>query len=213
MLLDLPDSSDELMKSFKSKLRSQIRRPTKEGLVVKNGGVELIADFYSVFCVNMRDLGSPVHSRILIETVMEVFAETASIVIVSKDDTPIACSLIVGFKDILENPWASSLRDFSRLSPNMLLYWTMLAYACDNGYRQFDFGRSTPGEGTYKFKKQWGAEPHPLHWHTVFLNGKLAPGATAAEKDKFSKAIQYWQKLPVPATRLLGPMVRKHIAL
>ena len=82
----------------------------------------------------MRDLGSPVHSRKLIETVMEVFAETASIVIVFKDDTPVACSLIVGFQDTLENPWASSLREYSRLSPNMLLYWAMLEYACDNGY-------------------------------------------------------------------------------
>ena len=95
----------------------------------------------------------------------------------------------------------------------MLLYWTMLEYACDNGYKTFDFGRSSPGEGTYKFKQQWGAEPHPLHWYKMFLNGSTELVAGSTEKDKFSKAIQYWQKLPVPATRLIGPMVRKHIAL
>ena len=78
---------------------------------------------------------------------------------------------------------------------------------------KFDFGRSTPGEGTYKFKKQWGADPHPLHWQTLLLSGDSELDAGSTEKDKFSKAIQYWQKLPVPATRLIGPMVRKHIAL
>ena len=147
MLLDLPDSSEEMMKSFKSKLRSQIKRPLKDGLVAKIGKSELIDDFYSVFCANMRDLGSPVHGKKMITTVMALFGEAANIVMVYKDKIPVACSLVIGFRDVLENPWASSLRQFSRFSPNMLLYWTMLAFACDNGYRKFDFGRSTPRRG------------------------------------------------------------------
>lgn len=35
MLLDLPDDADALMRGFRSKLRSQIRKPFKEGLVVR----------------------------------------------------------------------------------------------------------------------------------------------------------------------------------
>jgi len=34
-----------------------------------------------------------------------------------------------------------------------------------------------------------------------------------SEKSKFDKAIHYWQKLPVPVTKILGPMIRKHIGL
>src|SRR5690606_7568604 len=41
MLLDLPDSEDALWKAFKPKLRSQIRRPEKEGCRVREGGFEL----------------------------------------------------------------------------------------------------------------------------------------------------------------------------
>ena len=119
---------------------------------------------------------------------------------------------MVGFRDTLENPWASSLREYSRLSPNMLLYWTMLEYACDKGFKRFDFGRSSPDEGTYKFKKQWGAKPEPLHWHYISLNGKPLQQGTS-EKSKFEKAIRLWQKLPVPVTKTLGPMIRKHIGL
>ena len=106
----------------------------------------------------MRDLGSPVHSKRMIESVLEEYPEKSTVMIIYKDDKPVACGLVIGHRDILENPWASSLRNYSNLSPNMLLYWTMLEYACDNGYKKFDFGRSTPGEGTYKFKKQWGAK-------------------------------------------------------
>ena len=186
MLLELPESSELLMNAFKSKLRSQIKKPLKEGLKAKIGGLELFHDFYKVFSVNMRDLGSPLHSKRLIHHVLEEFPEKARIVLIHKDNKPVACSVIVGFRDTLENPWASSLNNYSRMAPNMLLYWTMLEYACDNGYNKFDFGRSTPDEGTYKFKEQWGAKPTPLHWHYLSLNGTTIDQETS-EKSKISR--------------------------
>jgi len=212
MLYELPESSEMLMKSYKSKLRSQIKKPLKEGLYLKVGGIELLEDFYKVFSINMRDLGSPVHSSKLMKNVLAEFSEKAKIVMVYKDKQPLAASLIIGFKDTLENPWASALREYSRLSPNMLLSWTMLEYACDNGYSYFDFGRSSPDEGTYKFKKQWGAKPTPLHWQYISLDGKSIEKETP-EKSKFDKAIHYWKKLPVSLTKLAGPMIRKNIGL
>jgi len=212
MLLELPESSAILMKTFGSKLRSQIKKPMKEGLCPKIGRMELIEDFYKVFLANMRDLGSPVHSKKIIRNVLEEFPETARITVVYKKNKPLAGSVIVGFKDTLENPWAASLREYSRLSPNMLLYWTMIEYACDNGFTYFDFGRSSPDEGTFKFKKQWGATPIPLHWHYIFF-GKQPVDDETSEKSRFDNAIQYWKKLPVPITKVLGPMIRKHIGL
>ena len=212
MLLNLPESSEALMKSFKAKLRSQIRKPVKEGLKAKVGGLEFLNDFYHVFCINMRDLGSPVHSKKLMRNVLEEFADKAKILMVHKGSLPVACSLVVGFKDTLENPWASALREYSRLSPNMLLYWTMLEYACNNGYTYFDFGRSSPEEGTYKFKEQWGAQSTTLHWHYVSLNEKLNDEETS-EKSKFNKLINCWKKLPVSITKIMGPSIRKHIGL
>jgi FemAB-related protein (PEP-CTERM system-associated) len=212
MLIELPESSDKLMKSFKSKLRSQIRKPLKEGLTATIGGVELLEDFYKVFTTNMRDLGSPVHSKKLMQNVLYEFSDKARVVIIHKDKLPMACSVIIGFKDTLENPWASSLREFSRLAPNMLLYWTMLQYACNNNFKEFDFGRSTPMEGTYKFKKQWGAKPVSLHWHHISIDGHPFNIANT-DKSKFAEAIKYWQKLPLIVTNNLGPLIRKHIGL
>jgi len=215
MLLELPDSSEKLMKSFKSKLRSQIRKPMKEGLKSRIGGLELLDDFYDVFSMNMRDLGSPVHSKHFMKNVIETFHGKAKIVIIYKENKPAACSLIVGFKRILENPWSSALRKYRKHNPNMLLYWTMIEYACDFGYNQFDFGRSTPGEGTYNFKKQWGAKSETLHWHYVSLKGnKFNEFENKSDNSsKYNKAIRYWQNLPVNLTKLIGPIIRKHIGL
>lgn len=212
MLLNIPDSSEMLLKSFKSKLRSQISKPLKEGLTSRTGGVELLEDFYRVFLVNMRDLGSPVHSMKLMRHVLSEFSECSKIVAVYKAEEPVAAALVVGFQKVLRNPWASSLRKYASLSPNMLLYLRVLEYACDNGYQVFDFGRSSAGEGTYKFKEQWGATPVPLYWHYISLDGKL-PDPESVGKERFEKATHYWQKLPLVVTRVIGPSIRKHISL
>jgi len=216
LLLPLPDSSQALMEGFRSKLRSQINRPIKAGLSVKMGGMELLDDFYTVFSTNMRDLGSPVHAKLLLKCVMEQFQNDAKIVLVFKSADPVAAGLILGFKEVMINPWASSLRQHSKESPNMLLYWHMLAYAADHGFRYFDFGRSTPREGSFRFKVQWGAQAHPMYWYTFFLN---RPKDTAEFQDpleesgKRALAVKLWQKLPISLSRLIGPAIRKHIDL
>jgi serine/alanine adding enzyme len=212
MLMDLPGDPDWLMRSFKAKLRSQIRKPMKEGLNAKVGGVDLIEDFYDVFAANMRDLGSPVHAKRFIFQVLLNFRDRARIFVVYKKGVPMACSLTLGFNRVLSNPWASSLRRYSQIAPNMLLYWSMLQYACQHGYSTFDFGRSTVDEGTYRFKTQWGAKPSPLYWYRFVRDGH-STSTTNAEGKIMRLAETCWKHLPLPMTRILGPWIRRHISL
>lgn len=212
MLLSLPPDPQMLMDSFKSKLRSQIRKSIKEGCISVMGGMELLDDFYRVFSINMRDLGSPVHSRMLFALVLRLFPQRARICLVRKDKAALAGSLVIGLNNTLSNPWASSLRRYSQLSPNMLLYWSVLKYGCENGFSRFDFGRSTPGEGTCLFKEQWGAKPSQLNWVSTRLSGK-GVSTTRSNKSVFSTVVHYWKRLPVPITLLLGPPVRRQINL
>ncbi|MGV8056418.1 MAG: GNAT family N-acetyltransferase [Smithellaceae bacterium] len=212
MILALPNSSEKLMQSFKSKLRNKIKIPIREGLSAKVGGNELLHDFYTVFITNMRDLGSPVHSKRLFQTMLDVFPFSCKLVVVYQGNTALAGGVIFGFKNTLANPWASSLRSHGNVRPNKLLYWTMLEYGCMNSFQFFDFGRSSPGDGTYAFKQQWGANPIAIQWH--FLTpARDGFENTGFETSKFSKAITYWQKLPVSITAILGPLIRKHISL
>jgi serine/alanine adding enzyme len=213
MLLELPESSEQLMQSFKSKLRSQIHRPLKEGLKAISGSIELMRDFYAVFSENMRDLGSPVHSKTFLNKVVELAGKKARVFIVYSDKQPLACSMTLASGDILANPWASSLHRFSSTSPNMLLYWAMLEYGCDHGFKYFDFGRSTPGEGTYKFKAQWGCIEKPLHWVTFSNQDHQPQIASVNQKSRFNTAMYLWKRTPVSITKIVGPILRKNIGL
>jgi serine/alanine adding enzyme len=212
MIMTLPNDPDTLLSGFKSKLRSQIKKSMKEACEPIIGGRELIDQFYEVFAANMRDLGSPVHSKHLFANIFEALPKEARIFLVLKKDVPIAGSLTIGFRATLSNPWASSLRKYSHMNPNMLLYWMMLEYACQRGFAYFDFGRSSPNEGTYKFKEQWGAIPHKLNWIYAASSNRISKKA-GNKRSSFQDAIAYWKKLPIPLTKLIGPILRKHISL
>jgi hypothetical protein len=76
--------------------------------------------------------------------------------------------------------------------------------------RVFDFGRSTPNEGTYKFKEQWGALPEPVCWEYRLLNGSALPDQTP-KNPKFRAAIAVWKRLPLVVTNRLGPHLVRSI--
>ncbi|MBF0396116.1 MAG: FemAB family PEP-CTERM system-associated protein [Desulfobacterales bacterium] len=210
MTLDIPNSSGALWNSFSSKLRSQIKKAKKNGLSFRIGGIELVEDFYYVFSVNMRNLGSPVHSKIWIMEIIRNYNKNARIGIVYYGHTPIGVGIIIltGKKAFV--PWGSTLKRYNSLAPNMLLYWHFLEYAADNGAYFFDFGRSSIDEGTYRFKKQWGALPKQLYWHYILIN-KREFDSSLPSKREFVE--QLWQKLPINIANLIGPYIRKHISL
>lgn len=220
MLLELPVGSQALLASLKSKVRSQVKKPERDGLIFEIGGIELLEQFYAVFTENMRSLGSPVHSRKWISSILHYYDERAKCGIVFMPDgrTPAAVGIIFYHRNVVSIPWASSLQRFNRFNPNMLLYWSFLEFAADNGYRYFDFGRSTPGEGTYKFKAQWGAKPQPLHWERweVKKNGVHALHlGMISNSNSHARAMaeKVIQKIPLPVATFIGSRIRKFISL
>ena len=209
MRLPLPDSADALMKSFKSKHRSQIKKSGDYELVVGFGGAELLDDFYDVFARNMRDLGTPVFSRHLFACLLRDFDGDAELCVVRSGSQPVAAGLLVHAGGVTEVPSASSLREFNRTNANMLMYWHLLQRAIERGSQTFDFGRSSEGSGTYKFKAQWGAQPHPAVWQYYVRHG--SPEEMRPDSEGKQRLIKIWQRLPVFLTRWIGPAIVRGI--
>ncbi len=211
MRLDLPSNPEELWNSFSSNLRRKIRKPAKEGIYWKFGKEEELDNFYTVFSTNMRDLGTPVYSKGFFQNILQRFPESTWIgTAKTKEDQPVASGFLVGFKERLEIPWVSSLRSYNRYYANLFLYWNILKFACESGYKVFDFGRSTLGEGTYKFKEQWGAKPIQLYWHYWLKNDRPLPELNPTN-PKYRLAISIWKRIPVSLTKLIGPSIVKNL--
>jgi serine/alanine adding enzyme len=92
----------------------------------------------------------------------------------------------------------------------MLLYWEALRAACNEGFRHFDFGRSTRDSGTYRFKSQWGAQEEPLFWYTIPVASSAArPRPRSYRHPSFLS--KTWQHLPLAVTRQVGPRLRGYL--
>jgi FemAB-related protein (PEP-CTERM system-associated) len=210
MRLALPPDYETLLKAFPSKLRSQIRRAQKEGMEVRLGGEELLEDYYHVFARCMRDLGTPVYEKMFFQSIVEAFPKEARLCVVSLKGRPLASGFLYGFRGTLEIPWAASDKRFSRLAPNMLLYSAVLEFACREGFKEFDFGRSSVDSGTYRFKQQWGAHPRQLYWYYWLSGGQSVPELNP-DNPKFKAAISVWQHLPLPVANIIGPHLVKYL--
>lgn len=210
MRLELPGGFDALWAKFPAKLKSQVRRAEKEGMTFRIGRDDALEDFYAVFSRNMRDLGTPVYGRVFFSEILKSFPDSSWIGVVRLKDEPVAAGFLYGFRRVVEIPWASADRRYNRLAPNMLLYNSVLRYACERGYGLFDFGRSTRDAGTYKFKAQWGAKPVELSWHYWLAGGGPLPDLSPAN-PKYRLAASLWRRLPLGVSRCLGPNIVKFI--
>jgi FemAB-related protein (PEP-CTERM system-associated) len=215
MLLPLPENSEILMAGFKSKLRSQIRKAEKNGLTyLVDNNQKQIDDFYQIFSINMRKLGSPVHSKKWFESLIKHYADHIFLSVVYSEGNPVGAGIVLRNGSKISIPWASTVADYNRLAPNMMLYWSLLQYVCELGCTEFDFGRSTYDEGTYKFKRQWGAVPVPLVWSNLARSDNVDNHKTDENISKIRSVVEKtWSKLPLGVTTIIGPIIRKHISL
>lgn len=207
VLLDMTGGADAVWKRLESKVRSQVRRPQKDGVTVRMGS-DQVGPFHDVFSRHMRDLGTPALPRALFEAIARTFPDEATFACAYLNDRPVACGCGFRWDDEFEITWASSLREFNRQAPNMLVYWELMRQTADAGVTTFNFGRCTPGGNTHKFKRQWGTRDEPLWWYE-----HRAPGATTPAEGHGAAGLgpRVWRRLPLGVATALGPHVVRFI--
>jgi len=209
VVLDLPRDRDALMKGFPAKLRSQVRRPEKEG-VSFSFGADQVDPFFAVFARHMRDLGTPTQGRRLFRTIARAFPEDAWFGCAWLKGEPIAAGAGFRWGREFEMTWASALSEFNRTAGNMGLYRAFMERAIAAGCERFNFGRCTPGSGTHRFKLQWGGREEALWWYQHTANG--APGATPSpDRGALRWAPSVWRRLPLAVATSLGPQIVRNI--
>jgi FemAB-related protein (PEP-CTERM system-associated) len=209
MRLPLPQTHEQLWKGYDSKVRNQVRKGERGKFTVQWGTVELLDGFHDVLSENMRDLGSPVFGKELFRAILTTFPDDAEICLMRDGAKPVATALLLHGWGITEVPTASALRRYNPRNVNMLMYHHLLRRAIERGQRVFDFGRSTTEGSTYRFKKQWGAVPHPATWQYHILAGE--PADMRPDNPRYQRAIRLWQRLPTGLTRRLGPLLVRGI--
>ncbi len=210
VVLDLPANDEVLFKSFSAKLRSQVRRPQKEGVTVRFGA-DQVEPFFAVFSRHRRDHGTPTLPVRFSPALAERLGSDAWFACAWHAGQPVACGAGFRWGPEFEMTWASSLASYNRIAPNMLLYWEFMRRAVAEQVALFNFGRCTPDGGTHRFKRQWGSRDEPLWWYQYAAGGAAEAATPSPDHGAFSLGPRVWKHLPLPVATALGPHIVRFI--
>ena len=209
LMLDLTSGEDEIWHSLlRPTARRNVRKALKAGLKLVEGQRYLDA-FADINASNMHRLGTPAHSPSFFYNIMKYFPQS-TLLMLRSGHTFIGGMLLVRFKEMLLMPWVASLPEYFHMRPNNLLYWEAIARACRDGLRNFDFGRSKWDSGTFRFKRQFGAQPVPLYYQYYLHQAHQVPDVDP-DTTTFMPLMTLWRKLPISLVKVLGPRIIRWI--
>ena len=161
LLLD--KEPDILQKSFhRTNVRQRIQRALNSNISVKIADSESdLIDFFTLYKKTRRKLNLPSQPYAFIKSLWNVFKPSDQVVILiaNYNDKPIAGLLLFKYKQRVSAEILGTDDDYLNISPNHLLFWEAIKLAYNEGFKVFDFGRtSVNNESLMTFKNRWGTK-------------------------------------------------------
>ncbi len=213
LLLD--KDPEQLKKSFhRTCVRQRISRAIDSGLSVRIGDCEAdLASFYQLFVKTRKRLCLPPLPYSFFKSLWETFLPTnkISLLLAEKDGLPLASLILFKFRDRVSAEFAASDETFKNLSPNHYLFWEAIKSAHEDGYRIFDFGRTSPdNKSLMDFKRHWGTQVIDLPQH--YYPKRIAEELSC---EKASRSYRFVKKLcktaPEFAFERIGGICYRHL--
>jgi len=204
---ELPNEKKRCLDTLPRKARAAARKGIEYGLEF-HSGCELIKEFFDIYAVSVRNLGSPVFPFRYLENIVKEFPENTDVFLVRHKGKGIAGVFTFFYKGTVMPYYAGSLPEHFAMQPNNFMYLKLMEYGVEHGYRYFDFGRSKFDTGAYRFKEFNGFTAQPLNYQ-YYLNGLESPPNTTSANPKLKLAIELWKKTPLLITNFIGSRMIK----
>jgi FemAB-related protein (PEP-CTERM system-associated) len=205
---DLSPGPDKLLQGLPRDTRYAVRKSLKAGLEWTEDLTD--AEFYEIYAHSVHRLGTPVFSRQLFTRLRSEFPHETRLFGVRKGRTAIAGVLCFYFGDQVLPYYGGALTEYYKDSPNNFMYWNLIAQSCKEGFRQFDFGRSKRGTGSFQFKSAWSMQVTELPYRYHLVRAKEVPHLSPADK-KFQLPVAAWKRMPYSWTKIAGPRLIRWI--
>jgi len=213
--LPLDSTPEKLKKKFhRTCVRQRIARAAKSKLKVKLGKDKSDLNvFYQIFMQTRKRVGRPVQPYRFFKSIWEAYYSYNHIVLIlaEKDGKTIAGVLLFKFKDRVSAEFAASDEAYTSVSPNHFLFWEAIQIAHGEGYKIFDFGRTSPtNKGLMDFKRRWGTKVIDL---PMFYYPKRLAEHTAQDEEskKFKMVCKICRDAPNFAQGIIGNFCYRHL--
>ena len=165
-----------------------------------------LPEFYEIYAQSVHRLGTPVFPRELFTYLRSEFPKQVRLFAVRKGKTAIAGVLCFYFQDQVLPYYAGALAEYYKDAPNNFMYWSLMEQSCKEGLRQFDFGRSKRGTGSFDFKSAWSMTATELPYQYHLARANEVPHLSPVDK-KFQLPVAAWKRMPFSWTKVIGPRV------
>jgi CelD/BcsL family acetyltransferase involved in cellulose biosynthesis len=184
-VLDLDGSAAELEARMKgTQVLRAIKKARRAGLRATLGRSHQDARaFYGLHVLTRHRQGVPVQPRRFMDLLWKhvIDKQLGFIVLVYLERQPVAGALYLSWNRNLIYKFGASDPRYWELRPNNLVMWTAIEWACEQGYRTLDFGRTDlDNQGLRDFKSRWGAAELPLTYS--YLGAAAHPSAAVAAR-------------------------------
>jgi FemAB-related protein (PEP-CTERM system-associated) len=197
-----PDE-EALLKAIPRKTRYMVRKAVKEPFTGRS--TRDFSRFVDLYSQNLRRLGTPSFPRAFFENILANFERMVDVREVLLNGQVASAVLTFYYRDQVLPYYGASDPAFNAAAPNNFMYFDLMRWGGQNGFRLFDFGRSKKeGSGSYEFKCHWGMVEKELPYEMLLVKRKSLPNYSP-NNPKFNLMIRIWQNLPLPVTRWLGP--------
>jgi len=203
-----PDEAVNL-KAIPNRQRAMVRKGIKEGLA--SAWSPSTDRLYRVYSESVRNLGTPVFSAKYLRILREVFGDDCSVLMITHEGRDVAGVMNFYFRDEVIPYYGGSISEARDIKGvNHFMYWELMRYSCEQGYRLFDFGRSKVGTGPFSFKKNFGFEPTPLPYEYYLAASDTVPDVSPMN-PKYRLMINIWSRLPLPVANAIGPYLARSL--
>jgi FemAB-related protein (PEP-CTERM system-associated) len=205
---EIDADSEVNLKAIPRKQRAVVRKGIKAGL---QGVIDSSTDrFFSMYSASVRNLGTPVFAHKFFRILREVFGDACEILTIESDGRPVSSVMSFYFRDEVLPYYGGGTAEARSVRANDFMYWDLMCRAAERDIHWFDYGRSKQGTGSYRFKKNWGFEPEPLHYEFHLVKATELPDINPMN-PKYRLFIQAWQKMPLALSQFLGPFVSRNL--
>lgn len=203
-ILNVEDSHEAQLMTFKSKLRQKIRKAERINYKVRHGGLEILDDYYQIYSQKMLQFGSPAIGKVFFKNLITDYAfGNVQITVIYDGKKVIAAGFSLSYLNFNEVCWSTTNNEYDGYNIHALICWEILKTSVDKKYKYFSFGRSTIDSNNHRFKKQWNPIELP-----IFYNYSEPIGKSLKELTFLTKI---WKHQPLATSVYFGHKVSKYI--
>lgn len=206
----LPQTEEACLESIPRKSRAVVRKS------ISNHGLSYTVNrdwktLWELHAVNLKRLGTPVFPKEYFRNIMEAMGDDADILFVNYQGKPICGVMTFYWKDVCNPYFSGSLSEYNFTGCNNYMYYALMCHGLKRNSRQFDFGKSRKGSGSYDFKVNMGFEPRTMPFQYIF-NG---PGGKVStfnpSNPKLALFLKLWSSQPLWTSKLVGSFLNRFL--